>query len=69
MRNLARLYMGLDKLAADLVDHIHTENNVLFPVFTAQRHPRTASAMKTKHLTPHLVNSSAGAQREAITRT
>ena len=29
------LYTGLDKFAADLVDHIHIENNVLFPRFTA----------------------------------
>ena len=27
------LYAGLAKLAADLTDHIHIENNILFPRF------------------------------------
>ncbi|MTJ81826.1 MAG: iron-sulfur cluster repair di-iron protein [Telmatospirillum sp.] len=27
------LYAGLEKLAVDLTDHIHTENNILFPLF------------------------------------
>ena len=30
------LYAGLGKFADDLVDHIHVENNVLFPRFAAQ---------------------------------
>jgi len=30
------LYAGCRKLADDLVEHIHTENNVLFPRFTAE---------------------------------
>ena len=29
------LYAGLDKLAEDLTEHIHVENNVLFPRFEA----------------------------------
>jgi len=29
------LYVGARKLAEDLVEHIHIENNVLFPRFTA----------------------------------
>lgn len=29
------LYIGAHKLADDLVEHIHTENNLLFPRFTA----------------------------------
>jgi len=29
------LYAGLAKLAEDLTDHIHIENNILFPRFEA----------------------------------
>jgi regulator of cell morphogenesis and NO signaling len=30
------LYAGLSKFADDLMEHIHTENNILFPRFTAK---------------------------------
>ena len=33
------LYIGVKKLADDLVEHIHTENNVLFPRFLEVRAP------------------------------
>ena len=31
------LYSGLDKFAADLAEHIHLENSVLFPRFERAR--------------------------------
>ena len=30
------LYAGTARLTEDLIEHIHTENNLLFPVFEAQ---------------------------------
>jgi regulator of cell morphogenesis and NO signaling len=32
------LYAGVEKLTADLMEHIHIENNLLFPRFDGSRH-------------------------------
>ena len=63
------LYTGLDKFADDLVDHIHTENNVLFPRFTAWARSTHYKRNQDEGFDAGSRQQSTGAQREAITRT